>query len=184
MRTLLRAVRRANALASRAIGAAVVMLLAGLAGVVIISVFFRYVLNSSLVWSEEAARYLDAWLIFLGLAVAHSTGSHVRIGLLFEKVPAHIRGYLEALSEAVLLGLLLTLAYFGLQLVLSNFERGQTTPAMQISIAWIYLSVPVGLILMSLQCVERLLALLLGEPLSSELAPPEETREIEAQAAG
>lgn len=184
MRTLLRAVSRVNAVASRVIGAAVVLLLAGLSGVVIVSVFFRYVLNSSLVWSEEAARYLDAWLIFLGLSIAHSTGSHVRIGLLFEKVPPRMRRYVEALSESVLLALLLTLAYFGLQLVLANFDRGQTTPALRISIAWIYLSVPVGLLLMGLQSVERLLSLLLGEPLRGEAEPDDGTREIEAQAAG
>jgi hypothetical protein len=39
--------------------------------VVAVQVFFRYVLNQSLFWSEELARYLLVWLSFLGASVAY-----------------------------------------------------------------------------------------------------------------
>ena len=48
-------------------------------GVVAAQVFFRYVLNHSLFWSEELARYILVWLTFLGASVAYRRGVHPRV---------------------------------------------------------------------------------------------------------
>lgn len=170
MNVLVRAVEHLNQLITRAMGAAMAMLLASMAILVIASVIFRYVLNSSLTWGEEATRYMDAWLVFVGLAVAHRVGAHVRITLLFDSTPKKYRRWVEGLSEAIVLLLLIALAVLGSQLVASNFERGQMTPALRIPIAWVYLAVPVGLGLMALQSLERLLKLLIGMDLPQDPA--------------
>lgn len=47
------------------------VIFASIVVVVLTAVFFRYVLNSSLMWGEELARYLSIWLVFLGLSCAH-----------------------------------------------------------------------------------------------------------------
>jgi len=48
----------------------------------VIQVFFRYVVQSSLGWSEELSRYLFVWLIFIGSAVALPKGFHIAIDML------------------------------------------------------------------------------------------------------
>ena len=63
--TLLRTIDRVVARWER--GAAVA-LLAVTVVIVVLQVFFRYVLNSSLSWSEEAARYLFIWAALLGFS--------------------------------------------------------------------------------------------------------------------
>ena len=55
-------------------------------GVVAAQVFFRYVLNHSLFWSEELARYILVWLTFLGASVAYRRGVHPRIDLFVSRV--------------------------------------------------------------------------------------------------
>ena len=53
------------------------MCLAACCIVVLVSVFFRYVLDNSLVWSEEIARWFLINTVFLGAAVAYRRGSHI-----------------------------------------------------------------------------------------------------------
>ena len=53
-----------------------------MAAVIILQVIFRYVLNHSLFWSEELARYLLVWLTFLGASSAYYRKVHPGIDLL------------------------------------------------------------------------------------------------------
>ncbi|MUK87640.1 TRAP transporter small permease subunit [Ornithinibacillus sp. L9] len=47
----------------------------------ILQVFFRFVLNAPLTWSEEAARYLNLWSVLLGAALAVKHRDHLRVDL-------------------------------------------------------------------------------------------------------
>ena len=42
--------------------------LALMSAIIVLQVFFRYVLNNSLAWSEELARYLFIWTIYIGIS--------------------------------------------------------------------------------------------------------------------
>lgn len=57
---------------------------------VLIQVFFRYVLNSPLTWTEEAIRNLNIWSVLLGVALAVKLKDHLRVDL--------IDKYLEKMS--------------------------------------------------------------------------------------
>ena len=54
--------------------------------VVALQVFFRYVLNHSLFWSEELARFLLIWIGVLGAAYAFRTGVHLGLDVLPKKL--------------------------------------------------------------------------------------------------
>ena len=135
-----------------------VALLVGLVGVVVISVIFRYVLNSSLLWGEELARYLAIWLVFLGLSVAHRRGQHVAVGSLLRFAPFVRRSGARRIAELVTFLLCALVTWAGFEAAWLNFENGQVSPALQIPIAWAYLAVPVGFLLMTLQSLVRLLS--------------------------
>lgn len=140
-------------------------LLLAITVVVLVSVFFRYVVNSSLVWSEELTRYLAVWLVFLGMAPAYRAGEHVRIGVVVDRLPDRWRRATYVIAELVVIGLVSVVAWEGGHLAAANFERDQLTPALRIPIAWIYVAIPIGLGLMSLQSLERLVRLLFERPL-------------------
>lgn len=49
---------------------------------VILQIFYRYVLNMPLTWSEEAARYLNLWSVLLGGALAVKHKDHLRVDII------------------------------------------------------------------------------------------------------
>jgi len=55
--------------------------------VVAVQVFFRYVLNQSLFWSEELARFLLVWLTFLGASSAYYRKVNPGVDFLYAKLP-------------------------------------------------------------------------------------------------
>ena len=57
----------------------VIILLAIMVSNVAIGVFYRYVLNNSLSWTEELARYLMVWFAYIGMAMAFRDESHVNV---------------------------------------------------------------------------------------------------------
>lgn len=48
---------------------------------ILLQVFTRYVLNNPLPWSEEAARYLSMWAMFLGAVTVTSRHGHLCVDL-------------------------------------------------------------------------------------------------------
>jgi TRAP-type C4-dicarboxylate transport system permease small subunit len=119
----------------------------GMAVIVAVQVFSRYVLNYSLFWSEELARYMLVWLTFLGASVAYRRQAHPGMDVLHARMPPSLRRAGNLFVHAVSLGLFGVMIVFGTQF--AWFVRLQTSPALYLP-KWIILSViPVsGVILM------------------------------------
>ncbi len=135
MRTLDRLLGRAEDLVG-------VLLLATILVVMAASVFFRYVLNDSLIWAEEVTRFGLILITFAGASIGFRNGSHIRIDvieLLPPPWPAFGRALVAAISAAVV-GFLLVQA-----IAIMPILRTQQSAALEISMAWIYGAVAVAL---------------------------------------
>lgn len=110
-------------------------------------VFFRYVLNQSLFWSEEMARFLMVWLTFLGASCAYYRRVNPGVDFLYSKMSPLFRKLSSLTTHLVSMGLFLVMIIYGAQF--AYFVRMQISPALQIP-KWIVLVIiPVsGLILM------------------------------------
>jgi TRAP-type C4-dicarboxylate transport system permease small subunit len=182
---LLRWFVEANRVLNLVLSGVVGLLILAMAGVVIVGVYYRYVLNSALIWGGELTRYLTVWLVFLGVCVGHHRADHIRISTVVNALPAAVRRAVELIAELVVLALLLAIAWYGWKLAASNLERGQITPALQIRIGWVYLAIPVGLGLTAFQSVEKVLVAvyeLAGGRLDGR--PDVDERDISSIAAG
>ena len=91
-------------------------LVAGIAIIVIASVIWRYVLNDSLAWAEDAAKFLMFWLAFIGAPLGFRHGAHVSIELLPPGLPTLVRRLIRLIVHSVVLWLMATLAWYGWQL--------------------------------------------------------------------
>lgn len=91
----------------KALEVVVLFLMASLALVVIVGVIYRKA-GASLVWYDEVASILLAWLTYYGAALAALHRAHIGMPTLVERLTGRIRVTVVLLSEAVVL------AFFGL----------------------------------------------------------------------
>ena len=66
-----------------------VTLLALMSIIIVVQVFFRYVLQNSLQWSEEIARYMFIWLIYIGISYGVKTDKHQGVRRDSQPHPSH-----------------------------------------------------------------------------------------------
>ena len=106
--------------------------------IVVLQVFARYVLNHSLFWSEELARYCLVWISFLGASVAYHDRAHPGVNLLFSRLTPAMERWLAVTVHLISLGLFSIMVVHGIKFAF--FVRFQITPALAIS-KWIIMGI-------------------------------------------
>ncbi|WP_040460009.1 TRAP transporter small permease [Galbibacter marinus] len=108
-------------------------------------VFSRYLSESPSSFTDELSRYLMIWVGILGAAYVSGKNQHVAIDYLPSKLKEKPRRRLEVLVHIiVLLFALFALVIGGIRLVYISFTLGQTTPALGMPLAVIYLVIPLS----------------------------------------
>jgi TRAP-type C4-dicarboxylate transport system permease small subunit len=114
--------------------------------IVAVQVFCRYVLNHSLFWSEELARYLLVWLTFLGASVAYYRNVHPGIDVIYARMPNSVQKITAITVHLVSMTLFGIMIVFGTKF--SYFVRLQISPALNLPKWLIFIIIPIsGLIL-------------------------------------
>jgi TRAP-type C4-dicarboxylate transport system permease small subunit len=126
---------------ARLFAAAIVIILAA-------QIFFRTVLNRSLIWSEEVATWCMIWVVFMGSAALMRHWEHVHIPMFIKMLPIMLRIPLIVFSRVVTLICVLFLTYYGVKVFAGSFHMVSQTTGL--STRWIKLSVPIGMAMMSL----------------------------------
>lgn len=96
-------------------------------------------------WTEEVARLLFVWVVWIGAAAAVFRGSHIRFDFLVERVPQSVRVGIGTLVTLSLAGFLILLVYQAYEIVRST---SSTFITINLSVKYTYLSVVVGSSLM------------------------------------
>ena len=74
--------------ANKALGFLCTAMLAATVLLTVLQVVFRYVLDDPLSWSEELARWLFVWCVYLGCAVLIGMKRHMRMEFVVSRVSA------------------------------------------------------------------------------------------------
>ncbi len=111
-----------------------------------LAVFFRYVLRSSLAWSEELGRYLMVWVGYLGCALGTKDDSHVGIHMFVALLPNRLQKII-AFIVRVIIEIFLLIIFFESFTHLKTLSI-QRSSAMEIPMVIPYLSVTIGVFLM------------------------------------
>ena len=122
---------------------------------VAIQVFCRYILNSSLFWSEELARYMLVWLSFFGATVAYYRNLHPGVDTITSRLSASKQRITQLLVHAITIILGVIMVISGSQF--AWFIRMQVSPALSMPKWIILIIIPLS---GSLFCVYALLFLL------------------------
>jgi TRAP-type C4-dicarboxylate transport system permease small subunit len=130
---------------------AVIADLLAITTIVIMQVFFRYVLQNPLRWTEEAARYLLIWLVLLGSGVAMRNHSHLQVDILTASLPEGPSRVLDAIVTVLTSIFLGIVVVYGVQLTFNNMR--QLSPALKLPMGIVYAALPIGGALTLLECI-------------------------------
>ncbi|MDH3663713.1 MAG: TRAP transporter small permease [Alphaproteobacteria bacterium] len=130
-------------------------LVAVMTAAVLAGVFFRYVLNNSLAWTEDSSILMMIWVAFLIAPYAYRQGGHVGIELVVTSFPKPVFRIIRIITNLVILWLLYRFMQEAVIYVMRGFNmRANTIP---VPIAFFRTIVPISLGMMMLIGVELIL---------------------------
>ncbi len=123
-------------------------------------VFMRYVMNNSLSWSEELARYIFIWQGWVGVSFCERFKQHIKIDMVKNLFKGPANKGMEIVS--LILGLICAalFVYYGFIFVVQIHSTGSFSPALKVPMWLIYLSLPVSCIFYILRVVLRIYGLI------------------------
>jgi TRAP-type C4-dicarboxylate transport system permease small subunit len=130
--------------------------------VMLYGVFCRYVMlpvtdwldvdPPNFFWVEEVGETTLAWLTMVGAAIAVKERSHFALNLVTHRFSARAKAVLHIVHNLLIASFGGLVAWLGFKLVLLNM--GLTSPALELSLGWLYASTVVGGILMALYALD------------------------------
>lgn len=121
-------------------------------------VISRNIFGISIVWSEELARILFLWIVFLGASYCLRVGGHISIDFFISRLPDYLHFFIVILINIISGIFMIILSYVGIDLAikLSSLQ----TVALEISSFWLYAAVPVGCFFMAIRYFSQLISVL------------------------
>ena len=124
--------------------------------VILVSIFFRYVLNNSLVWSEQVCRYLYVWMVMLGMPVVYRAKGNVAFDLLYNKFSPRVKRLFHVITDLLIACFSGFLALQGLKYTIL---KGSTIiTGIDIPQGYLYVSQPIGGVIMILFVIEHIIS--------------------------
>lgn len=125
--------------------------------VVFLQVFMRYVMDNSLSWSEELARYCFIWLIYVGISYGVKRRRHISVDALLLLFKGKAKLYISMLANILFLVFCVFVVYYASGIASQLLAYGQTTPALKIPTGIVYAAPPVGLGLAGIRLIQNII---------------------------
>ncbi|MAY61905.1 MAG: hypothetical protein CML29_06815 [Rhizobiales bacterium] len=165
----------------QALRATLIAIVAALLALMTVQIVLRYGFNSSLLWAEEACRYLLIWLSFLAVVLALERGEVASLSFLgasLPRVPALLVAALAALASAILC---LLLARYGW--TYAELAGREPIPALRFLLEdlfgasaptaprtfWVYVAIPAGMALLAVRLIANTVLYLRAIPAGTEV---------------
>ncbi len=151
---------RAFASIDRAVEGLVAAIFAAMVVVGLLQVFNRFVLNSSLSWSEEAQIFGHIWIVFLAIPIAYRRGAHLYVETFRRRLPDRAGAAFDLLVELLWAGFAVALAYLSYRVAL--VAALQESPGLEIPMSYPYYGVVVGGVYLLFIALRRIAAQVTG----------------------
>jgi len=121
------------------------VLMAALAIIVVMGVVYR-TLGEALVWYDEIAAILLAWLTYYGAALAAYRGAHIAVGSIVEAMPRALRVVVTLFAEACVIGFFVLLGWIGWQ-ILDVLATDTLVSLPEVPVSYAQSVIPIGSLL-------------------------------------
>ncbi|PAU78328.1 TRAP transporter small permease [Halomonas salipaludis] len=133
-----------------------VVLMLMMAALLAVQVFMRYVMGASLSWSEEIARYLFIWLIYLGISFGAREMRHIKIDTALHLFPSFLRPWVVVLGDVLFLIFSLYIVWTSWSVIERQIMLGQTSPAVNVPMWIVYAAPCVGFALTAIRQLQTI----------------------------
>ncbi len=111
-------------------------------------VFFRYVVNYSISWSQDLLTYMLIWSVFIGISLAVKRRKHIKVELAYVLFPERLQFHFKVISNAVFIIFCSIFTYYSLIKVYKLiFVMPQISESTGLSMWMIQIAVPFGFLL-------------------------------------
>ena len=124
-------------------------------------VFMRYVVNSSLAWSEELSRYSFVWSGFFAIGYAYRKGSSLRIDAFVTILPKKVQKFLGLFNDVLGIILFVILLRASGNVIVEMSATGQVSSAMRMPIQGLYMAPIVGFIIAIYRLIQSIVKTLM-----------------------
>jgi len=121
-----------------------VILMSVMAVLLNIQVFMRYVMSRSLSWSEELARYIFIWLVYIGISYGAKIMKHIKIEAALKFFPEKARPFVVLTGHVIFMCFSIYVSYIGWGVLQRQIRLGQISPALRIPLWMVYAAPMVG----------------------------------------
>ena len=108
------------------------------------NVVSRYLLSTSIAFTEELTTNLFVWSCFIGAAAAAKRGAHLGFSLVVDSMPGLARRWVAALVTLLTLGMFGIMFVLSLDMIETQIMLKQETPALGMPEWIVSLAIPVG----------------------------------------
>jgi TRAP-type C4-dicarboxylate transport system permease small subunit len=130
------------------------IMVVGIAVVMIIQVFMRYLFKSPIMWAEEACKYMFVWTSFLSLGYCFRRDMLLKVDILYSKISSGIKKVVDFISTILTLVFLGALFIRSLTVVGQIAASGQLSPSLGLPMQYIYAASSVGFFLGLLRYIQ------------------------------
>jgi TRAP-type C4-dicarboxylate transport system permease small subunit len=129
-------------------------LIAMMATLAFANVLVRYLTDQSLAFTEELIINLFVLATLLGASMAFKRGAHLGMTFIDTLLPPKALRWVSVLVTVCGVVLFVILFYFGVDMVMQEYESEMVTYSMALPMWWFGLSVPVGCVLVVIRIIQ------------------------------
>lgn len=132
-----------------------IILLVGMALVMGVQVFCRYVLNFSLSWSEELTRYMFIWSCFISISYCIKRWISIKVDQVINMFPKKAYVFAQLILNVLLFVLFFYLSIHGYKFLLLSIASKQKSPALGLPMPYVQCAPLVGFALATIRSLQQ-----------------------------
>lgn len=132
-----------------------IVLLAASIIIVAFQIFFRYLMNKPLNWSEQTARCIFIWITMLSVPCVFRAKGMIAFDLLVNALPAKVKLFVGILVECIVMFFAVCFFYYSIQLCIDTGAR--VMAGVKIPQNLIYISMPISMFLLVFVILENII---------------------------
>lgn len=119
-------------------------------------------------WAEELARYCMIWAVFLGIGIAAARGQHFSVEALSLFCPRKVLNVIQIICAGIVVIFAGFCVVYGGEVLVWQMKAEQITASLHWPMWMMYLSIPVGMVLMAVCYCYRTYEIVTGKVEKSE----------------